>query len=104
MKFTLSTVAFFAASAAALDLADIALNAGPMLKKTQCALPCLYDAADALSEDGSTNERFNNICNNFDEVQEDAAPCLEKCSIEPQVKGEFLLLSALSTLPRLTNQ
>lgn len=85
MKMRAATVVLFASMAYALDVGSLLQQAGPLLKKAKCAMPCLGKAASSIQCDGSGP--IGSLCDNLDQITSKAAPCIKKCGIEKHYKG-----------------
>ncbi len=74
-----------AAAAATLEIASILEQAGPILLKAMCALPCLDLAANKLPCSGGP---VDTVCAGLGTIQALAAPCLAKCGIDAKLQGK----------------
>ncbi|RDA93293.1 hypothetical protein CP533_2028 [Ophiocordyceps camponoti-saundersi (nom. inval.)] len=53
----------------------------PVLKKAQCAIPCFEQPIRYLKCDGQGP--LQTLCTHFNEIQNQAHPCVEKCGVAP---------------------
>ncbi|RDA88365.1 hypothetical protein CP532_5643 [Ophiocordyceps camponoti-leonardi (nom. inval.)] len=51
----------------------------PVLKKAQCAIPCFEEPIRYLKCDGQGP--LQTLCSHFNEIQNKAHPCVEKCGV-----------------------
>ncbi|PFH61511.1 hypothetical protein XA68_17168 [Ophiocordyceps unilateralis] len=56
---------------------------GPSLKKAECAVPCIEEPIRHLNCDGQGP--LQTLCTHFDEIQQKARPCVDKCGVSAPI-------------------
>ncbi|RDA86188.1 hypothetical protein CP532_3492 [Ophiocordyceps camponoti-leonardi (nom. inval.)] len=100
MKFSAVVLALVAAVSAStemssqleLDIGSLLQQVGPLIKKGQCAAPCIYKVVNGLNcQNGGI---VDTLCNSLEEVSAKVSPCVSKCGIDAGFKNTFFKVSA----------
>ncbi|RCI07998.1 hypothetical protein L249_7829 [Ophiocordyceps polyrhachis-furcata BCC 54312] len=101
MKFSSAAVLALAAAVSAstemgsqleLDIGSLLQQIGPLIKKGQCAAPCIYQVVNNLNcQNGGI---VDTLCNDLDEISAKVSPCVSKCGIDAGLKNTFFRISS----------
>lgn len=91
MKIAIATASVFAVVTSATtagifgpNLFDQVLElAKPLIEKTKCAVPCIYDAGNKLP--CGAKGPFDAICDNADAIYTNSMKCVANCGVDPKV-------------------
>ncbi|RDA93215.1 hypothetical protein CP533_6493 [Ophiocordyceps camponoti-saundersi (nom. inval.)] len=100
MKFLAIVVALATAVSAStemtsqleLDIGSLLQQFGPLIKKSQCAAPCIYKVVNSLNCQNAG--LVDTLCNSLDEISAKVSPCVSRCGIDQNFKNTFFKVSS----------